>query len=218
MITSKLQTGTESWNSFLSESKGRRGKGITHTQIERSGFSKSERLKQIGAEVVQDSKETIWGGVAGYKIEARRARVEWEPTACRRSSSQRERDAARSGCDSRTWGVLGSWNEGLSRDWTWWRLDGWGTIRPRRKEGEWGEEPSLAITAIFFFKIYLCISALCLDKKGWKYNLCTLYMNSYIFHICFMFFIFLSNTYLTLNFYMLDVIIGRYTWILSPYR
>jgi len=45
-----------------------------------------------------------------------------------------------------------------------------------------------------------------------------IYMNSYIFHICFMFFIFLSNTYLTINFYMLDVIIGRYTWILSPYR
>jgi len=26
-----------------------------------------------------------------------------------------------------------------SRDWAWWRLDGWGAGRPRRKEGEWGE-------------------------------------------------------------------------------
>jgi len=34
-------------------------------------------------------------------------------------------------------------------DWAWWRLDGWGAGRPRRKEGKWGEGPSLAITAMF---------------------------------------------------------------------
>jgi len=34
-------------------------------------------------------------------------------------------------------------------DWAWWRLDVWGAGRPRRKEGEWGEGPSLAITAMF---------------------------------------------------------------------
>ena len=51
--------------------------------------------------------------------------------------------------DSRTWYVLGSWYEGTSRDWAWWRLAGWGAGRPRRKEGEWGEGPSLAITTMF---------------------------------------------------------------------
>jgi len=25
------------------------------------------------------------------------------------------------------------------RDWAWWRLDGWGAGRPKRKEGQWGE-------------------------------------------------------------------------------
>jgi len=30
----------------------------------------------------------------------------------------------------------------------WWRFDGWGSGRPRRKEGEWGEGPSLAITTM----------------------------------------------------------------------
>jgi len=45
--------------------------------------------------------------------------------------------------------VLKSRNERPSRDWAWWRLDGWGAGRPRRKEGEWGEGPSLAITAMF---------------------------------------------------------------------
>ena len=72
--------------------------------------------------------------------------------AWHRSLSRRERGAARSGWDSRTSGVLGSWNEGLSKDWSWWRLDGWGAVRPRRKEEKWGEGPSLAITAMFPFE------------------------------------------------------------------
>ena len=38
-----------------------------------------------------------------------------------------------------------------SRDWARWRLDGWEAVKPRRKEGEYGEGPSLAITAMFFF-------------------------------------------------------------------
>jgi len=39
--------------------------------------------------------------------------------------------------------------EGPSRDWVWWRFDGWGVGRPRCKEGKWGEGPSLAITPMF---------------------------------------------------------------------
>ena len=54
--------------------------------------------------------------------------------------------------DSRTWCVLGSRNEGPSRDWAWWRLDGWGAGRPRHTEGKWDEGPSLAITTIFFLE------------------------------------------------------------------
>jgi len=38
--------------------------------------------------------------------------------------------------------------EGPSRDWAWWRLDGWGAGRPRHKEGERGEGPSLTITTM----------------------------------------------------------------------
>jgi len=67
------------------------------------------------------------------------ARIEWETMAWHHSSSRRERGEARSGWDSRTWCFPGSWNEGPSRDWAWWRLDGWGVGRPKRKEGEWGE-------------------------------------------------------------------------------
>jgi len=63
-----------------------------------------------------------------------------------------------------TWGVLLSWNEGPSRDWAWWRLDGWVAVRPRRREGEWGEGPSLAITA----KFCLEFSHVCRRKRcGW---------------------------------------------------
>jgi len=40
-------------------------------------------------------------------------------------------------------------SEGPSRDWAWWRYDGCGAERPRRKEGKWGEGPSVAITAMF---------------------------------------------------------------------
>ena len=35
--------------------------------------------------------------------------------------------------------MMRSRNEGPSRDWAWWRLDGWGAGRAKRKEGEWGE-------------------------------------------------------------------------------
>jgi len=39
-------------------------------------------------------------------------------------------------------------------------------VRPKRKEGEWGEGSSLVITAMFVLRIYSCISAFCLDKEG----------------------------------------------------
>jgi len=47
---------------------------------------------------------------------------------------------------------LGHEVRGPSRDWVWWRLDGWRAVRPRCREGEWREEPSLANAAVFFFK------------------------------------------------------------------
>jgi len=80
-------------------------------------------------------------------------RAELKPMAWHRSSSRRERGAACSGWDSRTWCVLGSWNEGPNRDWAWWRLDGWGAGRPRCKEGEWGRGHRLPSPPCFVQKL-----------------------------------------------------------------
>ena len=184
----KLQTETWSWNLFLSEKQRQEEKVKVFIQVQRSGFRESakvKRLRKIGAEMDPASKKTTRGGVAGCKIEAQ-ARAEWEPTACRRSSSRRERGTARSGWDTRTWCVFGSCYEGPSRDWAWWRLDGWGVGRPRRKEGKWGEGPSLAIIAIVF-RICLCIwLSVSIRKVASNHPFCVLiYMDSCIFHIYF---------------------------------
>jgi len=53
--------------------KAERKKVKTHTQVQRSDFRDSEkvkRLRQIGAEIVQVSEATTQGGVASCKIEA----------------------------------------------------------------------------------------------------------------------------------------------------
>jgi len=60
VITKKLQTMTQSKSSFLTE-KQRQKKKMTHTQVQTSDFcdsAKMKRLRQIGAEMVQDSKVT----------------------------------------------------------------------------------------------------------------------------------------------------------------
>ena len=106
------------------------------------------------------------------------------------SLPRRERGAACSGWDSRSWCVLGSLNEGPSRDWAWWRLDGWKAGRPRRKEGELDEGPSFAISAMFFFRICLCILAFFLDEKGcWQtFILCThIHEFLYFSHLIYLF-------------------------------
>ena len=87
----------------------------------------------------------------------------------------------------------------------WWRLDGWGAGRPRRKEGEWGEGPSLAITTMvcseFAYVFRLSVS---MRKVAGEHPFCVLiYMNSYIFHICFVLFILLS--YLIFDFVCLTL-------------
>ena len=63
-----------------------------------------------------------------------------------------------------------------------WRLDGWGAGRPRRKEGEWGEGPSLAITIMVcseFDKVFrLSVS---MRKVAGEHPFCVLiYLNSCI--------------------------------------
>jgi len=103
-----------------------------------------------------------------------------------RSSSRWKRGAARSGWDSRTWGVLGSWNEETSRDWVLWRLDGWWAATPRRRAGGWGWEPSLAITTMFFISGFTCVFRLSVSIRGVasEYLFCVLiHIYSYIFHI-----------------------------------
>ena len=56
----------------IRKAKAEEKKVKTHTQVQRSGFHDSTRIKrlsQIGAEMVKDSKATTAGGVAGYKIQ-----------------------------------------------------------------------------------------------------------------------------------------------------
>jgi len=143
----------------------------------------------------------------------RSARAEWEPTACRRSSSRGERGAACSGWDSRTWCVLGSRNEGPSRDWAWWRLDGWGPGRPRRKEGEWGEGPSLAITAMFCLD-FAYVFRLSVSMRRLLANIPSVYSYTWIliYFTFISFYSFSCKTKSNIWFYMLDVIICRHTW------
>ena len=83
--------------------------------------------------------------------------------------------------------MMRSWvmNEGPSRDWAWWRLDGWGAGRPRRKEGEWAEWPSLAITTMgcsefaYIFRLFVPMG-----KVAGEHPFCVLiYINFYSFYI-----------------------------------
>jgi len=82
-------------------------------------------------------------------------------------------------------------NEGPSRDWAWWRLDGWWVGRPRRKGEEWGEGPSLAITAMFCLNFaYVFWLSVLMRKVASEHPFCVLiYMNSSTFHIYFILFI-----------------------------
>jgi len=159
---------------FISMRKARaeEEKVNTHKQVQRLGFRDSaivKQLRQIEADMVQDSKSTIWGVQDRGAVQGRSE--SWQYVVVHRRGG-REARLARGG-----WGVLQSWNEGPSRDWAWWRLDGWGLVRPRHRDGECGVGPSLAITAIFkvFFRIYLCMLAFCLDKRGCRRTsvLCT---------------------------------------------
>jgi len=63
----------------------------------------------------------------------------------------------------------------------------WGAVGPRRKEGEWGEGPSLAITAMFCLEFaYVFRLSVSKRKVPSEHPFCVLiYMNSYIFQIYF---------------------------------
>jgi len=82
-----------------------------------------------------------------------------------------------------------------------------GVERPRRKEGKWGEGPSLAITAMFCREFaYVFRVSVSIRKVASEHPFCVLiYMNSYIFHFYFILFIFLSNTYQTFDFICLTL-------------
>ena len=56
--------------------------------------------------------------------------------------------------------------------------------RPKRKEGEWGEGPSLAISAMFCSEFaYVFRLSVSMRKVADEHSYCVLmYMNSYIFH------------------------------------
>jgi len=82
--------------------------------------------------------------------------------------------------------MMRSWvtNEGTSRDWAWRRLDGWGSGRPRSKEGEWGEGLSLAITAMFCIEFaFVFRLSVSIRKVASEHPFCVLiYMVSRLFH------------------------------------
>jgi len=68
-----------------------------------------------------------------------------------------------------------------------------GARKLRRKEGEWGEGPSLAITTMFCMEFsYVFRLSVSMRKVASEHLFCILiYMNSYVFHIYFILFIFL---------------------------
>jgi len=83
----------------------------------------------------------------------------------------------------------------------WWRLDSWGAGRARHKEEKWGEEPSLAITAMFCSEFaYVFWLSVSMRKVAGEHPF---YMNSYIFHNYFILFILLS--YLIFDFVCLTL-------------
>ena len=89
-------------------------------------------------------------------------------------------------------GLLGMGFENMMRFWVMkrgvqQRASRWlgGAVRPRRKEREWGEGPSLAISAMFCLKFaYAFRLSVSMRKVASEHPFCVLiYMNSYIFQI-----------------------------------
>ena len=70
-----------------------------------------------------------------------------------------------------------------SRDWALWRLDGWGAGRPRRKEGEWVRGHRLPSPPCFVEFAYVFR----LSVAGEHPFRVLIYMNSYTFHIYFIY-------------------------------
>ena len=139
----------------------------TCAQVQRLGFrdlAKVNWLRQIGAEMVQDSKVTTWGGVAGCQIEARCK------GGMRAYSMSSLIVAAGERCDS-----LGVGFENIMRYWVmkWGAQQGVGVVafrwlggRQAKAQGRnmgWG---AIACHHCHVFFICLCISAFCLDKEG----------------------------------------------------
>jgi len=107
----------------------------------------------------------------------------------------------------RSWAV-GSWNEGPSRDWAWWRLDGWGASRPRRRDGEWGDRLPSPPCFVWNLLIQVCLSRVSTRKVDSEHLFCVLmYMNPYIFHFI-SFEVFSGKTHLKILMY-----VWRHHWL-----
>ena len=166
MITTKLQTGTSCWSSFLSEKQRQTRKRQTHTHRFKDRISMIQQKWNDW-----DKLEQRWSKTQKRQLEEgfqaakwrRSARTEWEPTACRRSSSRRERGAACLGWDSKTWCVLGSRMRGPAG------TGHGGVLMVGGLEGEGARKGNgvrghrLPSPPCFC----LCISAFCLDKACW---------------------------------------------------
>jgi len=81
-----------------------------------------------------------------------------------------------------------------------------------------GEGPSLAITAMFCLEFaYVFRLSVSIRKVASEHPFCVLiYMNSYIFQIYFILFIFLSNTYLIFDFICLTLVLAD-THVIAKY-
>ena len=77
---------------------------------------------------------------------------------------------------------------------------GWGAGRSRRKEGEWGEGPSFAISVMFCSEFaHVFRLSVSMRKVAGEHQFCVIkYINSYIFHIHFMYLLYCHIQYLIL--------------------
>jgi len=167
--------------------------------------------------MVQDLKAKTWRGVEGCKIEA-----QWKG-GVKASSMLSLFVAAGESCDSLgvrfenmrpSWvGPAGTERGGVS-------MAGGGKAKAQGRSMVWGAIAGHPCHVFFLESTCVFRLSVSIRKVASEYPFCVLiYMNSYIFHIHLILFIFLSNTYLRFCLYKLDVIIGRHTWmlLLSPY-
>jgi len=217
--TNQWQTGTWTEIYLYQKSKGRWGKGrntYTGSKIGFPWFSRKETIQTNWSRDGLRLKCGIIGGVAGTKIEAQcKGRVRGDSMSSLIVTAEERRDSLGVGFENmrRSWVMKWGAQQGLGVVASWWLGDG--KAKAQGRGMGWGAIACHHRHVFFKGFTYVFRLSFSIRKVASEHPFCVLiYMNSYIFHIYFILFIFLSNTYLIFNCYMLDVIIGRHTWIL----